>query len=221
MQQIIKLDETCKSTALQIQEAHDAGNEMAKALILSRGTIAIRSLLTKEIMADVMQLQGSALGFKTDKDKEGGYSVEVVRDVLVHALVKRFRVTGNEFNIIAGSFYPTREGFERLLREFPGLTNLEISIGVPTMAGDGALVAAEAVWKYRGTPQGIQCNKDETIDTRLAIRVNKGMGIDAIIGKAKSKLFRKIFERLTGSQFSPDGDEAVDPVVDGSATVAS
>ncbi len=131
LKQIILIDETCRSAATQIQAAQDSGNQMLKTMVMARAMNAISGLLTKEIMADIMQLQGKAIGFKTDKDSEGGYPLEKVREVVVQALIRKCRVTGNEFNIIAGNFYPTKEGFERLLREFPGLTNLQISLGVP------------------------------------------------------------------------------------------
>lgn len=198
--EIAKLDDFCKSSALAIQHAHDSGSDMQKALILARATVGIRNRLTPAIMADVMQLQGSPLGFKTDKDRNGGYPVDEVKTVLTQALIQRLRVTGNEWNIIAGNLYPTVQGLKRLVSEFPGLTDLDIQVGVPVKASDEtSLVPCTAKWKYEGTPYSIECIKTESMDGRIPVKYDKWTSIDAIIGKAKSKLYRRIYERMTGS----------------------
>ena len=117
-------------------------------------------------------------------------------------------MTGNEINIIAYNLYVTKEGFGRLLRELPGFTNLQIQIGVYAMnaTGDGAMVPCSAAWRYNGTPQVMHCEKDASTDWRIVVRVNKGMGPDAIIGKAESKLLRRIYARITGSELLSESD---------------
>jgi hypothetical protein len=212
MARIEELDAFCKSSALAIQSAHDAGSDMQKALVMARTTSGIKRRLTSEIMADVMELQGSMLGFRTDKDRDGGYPVEVVRDVLTQALIRRLRVCGNEFNIIAGNLYVTKEGSKRLVSEFDGLTDLEISMGVPVKASETtALVPCTARWKYRGDPKVLECLKTEEMDARIAVKLDARTGQDAVLGKAKAKLYGRIYERLTGSPISSVDDELVDP----------
>lgn len=206
---IVELDSFCKSSVLAIQSAHDAGNDLQKALITARTTNGIRQRLTKEVMSDIMALQGSALGFKTDKDREGGYPLEVVREVVIAALVKRLRVTGNEINIIAGNLYETVQGISRLVKEFPGLTDLQIEMGVPVLNGpETILVSGRAQWRYNGRIMEVVCAKTSDMDTRIAVRLQRGSTPDALIGKAKSKLYRRIYERLTGSELSNLDDEA-------------
>jgi hypothetical protein len=68
---------------------------------MAAGIRALRAALTPEIMQDIMALQGSSLGFRTDKDKEGGYPVEVVKECMIEAVLKGARVINNETNIIA------------------------------------------------------------------------------------------------------------------------
>jgi hypothetical protein len=205
---IVDLDAFCKSSVLAIQAAHDAGSDMQKALVTARTTNGIRQRLTKEIMSDIMSLQGSALGFKTDKDREGGYPLEVVREVIIAALIKRLRVTGNEINIIAGNLYETVHGISRLVKEFPGVTDLQMEMGVPVLSGsETVLVSGRAQWRYNGRPMEIVCAKCEDMDTRIPIRLQRGATPDNIVGKAKSKLYRRIYERLTGSELSNLDDE--------------
>ena len=199
LNEMLKLDETSRAANRQLVEAEVARNDMAKGLIMARSLKVLRQLLTPALMADVMELQGNKLGFRTDKDSEGGYSQEVVRDVLVQAMLRGVRPVHNEINIIAGQLYITKEGFERMLKEFPGLTNLQIEIGVPLTGDNGALVPCRASWKLNGSSDLLVCEKGQDADYRIPVKMNKGMGTDAIQGKAKSKLFRRIYERLTGT----------------------
>ena len=58
-----------------------------KAHKLSKAIGRIKELMTPEYMAPIMNLQGNKLGFKTDKDKNGGYTQDVVRNCLVEAVL--------------------------------------------------------------------------------------------------------------------------------------
>ncbi len=223
MNEIIKLDQAARAANQQLIEATRSGNEMAKGLIMARAIRQLKELLTKSVMADVMQLMNTPLGFKTDrsfgaKDKDGKpvepYNELVIRDVMVQALIKGVRPTGNELNVIAGQLYVTKEGFERLLKEYPGLTNLKVQIGVPMLVGEGALVPAKANWKLNGVADELDCEKDY----RIPVRINKAMGTDAIQGKALSKLYRRIYQRITGSEIESDAD--TDGMIDASTVQA-
>lgn len=176
---------------------------LMQSIRLARGMKALRSVLTQEaIMSDFMPLQGTTLGFITDKDKEGGYDWQTVRECLIEALLRGFRPIGNEFNIIAGRFYGAKNGFERIATEYPGLTDLRIDLGVPQLQADkGALVPCIARWFFQGEEMEIRCvapSKEGDIDMRIPVRVNSGMGADGILGKATRKLYARIYQRLTG-----------------------
>ncbi len=209
LDQILALDNTAREANRMLLAAERDRNDMAKGLIMAKAMKRLQALMTPEILRDVMELQGSKLGFRTDKDSDGGYKdPQIIRDIMIQALLRGLRPTGNEINIIAGSLYVTKEGFQRLLSEFPGLSNLHIDIGVPANAGDGALVPARASWKLDGKPDELICERRGDTDYRIAVRVNKGQGVDAIQGKAASKLFRRVYERLTGTLLEVDADTA-------------
>lgn len=180
LQAMIALDKTSQACSKQLLEA--GTNEAVKALIVARSVQQFRRLLSDAVMADIMQLQNSPLGFKTDNRE--GYGRDVVRDCVVQAFMRGLRVTGNEINIIAGNLYVTKEGFERLLAELDGLTGLKIQIGVPATTEGGALVPARAEWLWHGVADSITWEKEATTDYRIPIRVNKAMGIDAIVDDA-------------------------------------
>jgi len=167
----------------------------AKALTLLRAEMSKASVLDA-----IMSIQGTSLGFRTDKPD--GYDPIIVRDAFIEAVLRGLRPIGNEFNIISGRFYCTKEGFSRLLRDLPGFTDLRITMDVPKAAGDrGAIVKASATWKYQG-------NADR-IEREIPVRVNGGMGADAILGKAERKLKSAIYHQVTGTTLS-DGEAGDD-----------
>jgi hypothetical protein len=184
---------------------------MHQTIVLAKGIYDLRKLMTEEIVNKIfMPLQGTKLGFRTDQDAKDGYAWQVVRDVVVEAVLRGFRPVGNEFNIIGGNFYATQEGLDRRVREFPGLTNLSLLPGVPVLKDGNALVAYEASWLLNGVPDHLSCsvtkNGDgELFDQRIPVRVNGGQGADAILGKAKRKMLARIFERISGVSVA-DGD---------------
>lgn len=185
---------------------------LMQSITLAKGIGALRELLTDGVMkAYFLPMQGTTLGFLTDKDQSGGYPIETVREVMVEGLLRGFRPIGNEMNIISGRFYGAKAGFERFVREYPGLTDLRIELGVPEDAPKGtALVQARATWYLNGVQDELKCYpaaQAGEIDSRIPVRVNTGMGPDAILGKATRKLYARIYAILTGcSKDAVEGD---------------
>lgn len=169
-----------------------------KAFLMASGIEQLRELLTPEYMAPIMKLQGSKLGFRTDKDivdyKPGpGYDMATVKNCIIEAVLNGLQVTGNQFNIIAGNMYPTKEGIGYLLNNFPGL-NYQIICGLPRLNNENTSAAVDVSikWKLNG-----ELNEEIV---PIPIRVNKAMGIDAIIGKATRKGRAWLLGRITGSE---------------------
>lgn len=158
----------------------------------------LRENLTDDYMKPIMAMQGSRLGFKTDKDKNGGYPIQVVRDCLIDAVLTGVQPYGNQFNIIANNMYVTKEGYAHLLSK---VKNLRYSITpmlprINTEKGSGAV---EMVIKWNHG--GIQ--KEEKVD--FAIKVNNFMGTDGVIGKATRKARAWLFNQVSDIEIT-DGD---------------
>lgn len=204
-------------TILTEFSAITGGNESShfgRAFSLAAAIRALHQSITEDMMKDIMHLQGTGLGFLTDKDNgkpTPGYPVEDVKLVAIEAALMGAHWVGNEFNIISCRPYLTKNFFTRKLREFPGLTDLKLSPGVPTLVGDkGALVPYVATWKVNGREMRIErllkrLDDKSELDERIPIKVNSGMGSDAILGKAERKIKAQIYNLLTGSSLS-DGD---------------
>lgn len=207
---VAELDEVakgCRELLCNVDEQFGAAFQFAAL------TKKLDSLITDEMMADVMSLRGHTLGFRTDKDgKPTEYAVDVVRPAFIEATIRGFRPVNNEFNIIAGRFYGCKNGFTRLVRTFPGLTNFEDSLGVPDRQGGRAFVSYVASWLLDGEEMHYERAKKRRPDgtehdDRISVRVNEGMIDDGILGKATRKAFAGIYDLLTGHTVpTPEGD---------------
>jgi len=183
-----------------------------QAIRMAQGIAALRQALTDQFVQQaLMPLQGTSLGFLTDQDTKGGYGLAVVRDCAIEAMLRGFNVVGNEFNIIAGRFYGTRNGFERLVAEFPGMRNLVLQPGVPVIGNEkGGLVPFTATWTLQGVDMRIDCQQTAAGDFRIPVKVNSGMGADAVIGKATRKMLYRIYQRINGSSYGLTDGEVSD-----------
>lgn len=186
-----------------------------------------RELNRPEIRKMVESLVNSRLGFMTDRtpaalkynEKRGKgptwpYKYDEIVDCCIDALMNGYRLTGNEMNIIAGNFYGAKAGKKRKIEDHPGVTDFDFSITTPVHDGQYAKVQAFADWKQGGQPRKIGYSENGK-EGRLffKIRVNKMMGEDAIMGKAESKLFRRVLMSITGRSIpeSTDIGEEVAP----------
>jgi len=197
MSEIIELDASVDRARKEIAAATGT---MARSIAYAKGIKAIEAALNKH-EADFMALQNNPLGFMTDN--EGGYPWTIVRSAITVGLLRGFLPINNEFNIIARRFYGAKEGYIRLVREFPGVTNVSVHLSVPVIGGEEtALVGGYLQYDFHGKPMRRDFQKvtegPTAGDYRISIRVNKGMGADAILGKATRKAYARVWEQLTG-----------------------
>ena len=184
--------------------ANQLAGQMSRALALAGAIQDIRELLTPEVMAPIMALQGTAIGFKTDKDNSGGYPEKIIKDCILEAVLNGVYPCGNEFNVIAGRAYITKEGMGRKLKSIQGLS-YSITPGIPQGKGEnGAIIEMSIDYTYNG--------EKKSVKLPVCVRVNSGMGADAIIGKATRKARAWLFQAVTGQEV-PEGDiEDVSPM---------
>jgi hypothetical protein len=181
--------------------------QIERTLMIATGTEKMKAMLTDKVMAPIMALQGSTLGFRTDKDASGGYPMAVVRDVTCEALMRGFRAVGNEFNIIAGRFYAAKDGCKRRVIEWPNLTEFNLELSFPTDKGGTSYVDAIATWKLNGVENVLERRGK----TAIPIRRNSGMLDDAILGKAERKMYAAVLNRLS-TFVIPEGEVDADAI---------
>ncbi len=170
-----------------------------KAYLVAMATGELKKALTKEYMKPIMELQGSKLGFKTDRDDKGGYAEEVVKNCLIEAVLSGLQPIGNQFNIISSNMYPTKEGLGALLAKYPGLI-YETIPGLPRINADksGAAVLMKISWCLNGGEK-----KERELD--IPVKMNNFMGTDAVLGKATRKARAWLYGTLVGVEVG-DGD---------------
>jgi hypothetical protein len=151
-----------------------------RAYATAQSIEVLKTLLTPEYMAPIMQLQGNRLGFKTDKDKSGGYPMDVVKNCLIEAVLMGLQPYGNEMNIIAGNTYATKEGVGRLLATWKGL-KYSLICGVPKPASDGKSAVIDVNIKWTVNKE----SKEETIP--ISVKMDAYTSVDAMVGKATRK----------------------------------
>jgi len=169
-----------------------------KAFLVASAIEKLKVLLTPEYMKPIMAMQGNKLGFKTDKDKDGGYPESVVKNCLIEAVLMGLQPTGNQFNIIASNTYATKEGVGELLKNIPGL-HFKITPELPRINADKSSAAIKMIIKW--TIDGVK--SEETIE--IPVKMNSMMGTDAVIGKATRKARKWLYDTITGSEL-PEGD---------------
>jgi hypothetical protein len=189
---ISALDRLAQQGAL----AQSMNEQFKKAFIIAECVQQLRDLLTPAVMKSLMKLQNTTLGFQTDNPQ--GYKEEIVRDCIIEGIMNGVMPVGNQLNILCSRCYITKNGMKHKLKKIPGLYR-NITPGLPKASSDGsgAVVVMSVDWTYQG--------KHQKKDLALAIRVNRGMGTDAIIGKATRKASAWLYEEVTGNSVD-DGD---------------
>lgn len=182
------------------RSAMKLANGMRKSLMRSNYIARMRSALTPEVMGAVMYLQGSELGFLTDKDKEGGYPVNVVRDCVISAAAKGLAPVENQFNIIGGRMYVTTNGCLQILAEL-GVRHSETA-AIPQMGADRAKTKVLVEWE--------EDSRRQSKELEFEVRLNKGMGVDGANGKALRKARMWLVNRISGMTLADaDAEEAM------------
>lgn len=172
----------------------------------------LRAALTDEVMNAVfMPLMNTKIGFRTDRDpnrpvkqKDGTYAapkpydVKVVRDCLIDALVNGLNSTGNQFNIIAGSMYPTKEGYTSLLKKIG--CKYYIMVGQDSQPKDApfAEILCKINYEYNG--------EKNSFSVTAVVKKDGFSSADQLRGKAERRAKKTLYEYLTGCDLG-DADE--------------
>lgn len=203
LESIIKATEAVDTIASNYRRC--AGNEsmgrLIRSMLLADTIEALEKALTPEIMARLVRLQGSRLGFLTDKDKTSGYDAQTIKRCVIEGLIRGVFPLMNELNIIAGNCYVTKEGYERLVGELPGLTDLDVATGTPVVQ-NGQMACRVAVrWKMHNVPNSLK-GADGAEGRTFAIITHGKESVDAVQGKAKRKALAAVHFLLTKSEQS-------------------
>jgi len=209
---IDKLDLILTNSQVAIRDA----SPFKRAFVLAAAIKQIEDAITKPMMDDIMNLMNSPIGFKTDrrpgqKDRNGKeikpYHETTVKRCVIVALMSGAELSGNQFNIIAGNAYFTKEFFEKAVREFPGISHISIDIGAAAQHGaKSAALPAVAKWIIGGEEFEMRFEKTEVSDMRIVVNSHSASGPDQLRGLAESKVYRRVYNRISGLNLSVNAD---------------
>lgn len=206
-----------EDTALAIQQANEAamaafgsgssGNIIA-ALQVAESMENLRRLFDEPaIQARITALQDTAIGFRTDRDpktkKRGtqeyntAYPYNVVKDCAIEAGLRGLQLVGNQWNIISGRTYCTKEGFEFLIKGLKHVTDFKVNLGVPANKPGGVIIECEGSWNNDGKPQSLKSS--------IPVKSDDYSSADQLLGKATRKFLKRCYEMMTGNVM-PEGE---------------
>lgn len=206
-----QLDLTAKNASYAFSIATKDGGSMVAALNLAQSINNLRELFSlPEIQATIQSLQDTPLGFRTDRDPsiinkktnmpQKPYEYAVVKECVIEALLRGLQLVGNQFNIIAGRCYCTKEGFEGLIKAMASVTQFKLNIGVPLTRNGMVTVACNATWVQNGEPA--------SLEAEIPIKAFENSNADQLIGKATRKFLARCYQQMSGFSI-PEGDMEV------------
>lgn len=216
-----KIDEAAASYAEQLSDPHL--NRLKRAMTMANAMKNLELALTADVMNRVKWLMNKPFGFMTDRGPHNPkapepYSDYVVKQCVLHGLLRGFFPVDNEMNIIAGKFYPAKAGWERKLREIPGVSDINPRAGVPRTEGGRQVVRIGFSWKINGA-KFLLTNEEGQPYRDYAINAYANSTADNIIGKALAKATRDAYLLSTGSTLSNlDDPDFADVAPGGEAT---
>lgn len=171
--------------------------------------VNVVSLLTQALPDEVMDavfmpLMNKKIGFLTDRTGQSNkgiakplYSRDVVRDCVIDAVTIGLLPTGNQFNIIAGRMYPTKEGYTALLRKL-GVKYLS-EVGYDK--GNDQKIA-EIPYKMPYSYNG----EKSCLSGIALVKKDDYSSPDQLRGKAERRAKKALYEYITGCDFG-EADE--------------
>ena len=212
------------SVAMKDAQRLDIVNNVCGAFDAAIIVQKLEAILTDEIMDAVfMPLMNKKIGFRTDRDpsrpdKRTGvapkpYTREVVRTCIIDAAANGLLPTGNQFNIISGTMYPTKEGYTALLAKLKA-SSMQL---VYTFEFDPETKAVSADPTYVAIPcrVGYKTSREDMKGWFKYVAMVKSNGetstTDQLRGKAERKCKKAFFEFLTGIDLGDaDASDTID-----------
>lgn len=165
----------------------------------------LRDILTNEVMNEVfMPLMNTKIGFLTDATGKGKhpktpYPIPIVRDIIIEAITIGLLPTGNQFNIISGNMYPTKEGYTYLLKKLNCKYHIVKGYDTTQDGSSYGEIVTTITFEERGEKKNFVINN--------IVKKDGYSSQDQLQGKAEKKAKKILYEYLTGHDY---GDNEVE-----------
>ncbi len=196
-----------------------SADEVGRQIIVFQAVTELASMLSDEIVGGITKAAGTGLTFKMDKPN---YPPAVIRNCVAEALIRGLSLVGNEFNVIAGNFYCTKEGWLKRLKTL-GARRVQVVVGnaeniTEKPTGDRGAIkvtaafAGEVTCELNGKTERLQRVKTDAIDGRVVVTAFGYDVVDCLAGlkgKAEGRLLRAMFFMLADE---PDNEPDLDVI---------
>lgn len=181
-------------------------DDFFKPVVMAMAIQDIRNAMTPEAMAAIKGLAGSSMGFLTDAKHGEQYSIDVIRECVIEAMLRGVGVVGNQFNIIGGRFYVARNGWEAKLRK-AGCSQIVPTVGRPEDVREGeknkngfakftAVFGAQATCMKAGQRVPVSACLADGIDGRIeasAFGRDLSDALAGMKGKVEARILKKLY----------------------------
>ena len=214
-----ELGNNLEALSTEIQRAWMVQGNFTRAIAYGMAVANLREALDEKVMKALLKLKNSKLGFRTDEVMNQPYPMQLVRDCIIDAATLGLQCVGNQFNIIGGNMYVTKEGFTFLLRQLSqqgALRDMKFIYHPAEISESSTMGTARNGEQYQKVEREgrvmveVSCvyqGKAISEQLEFVIRVNKGMSQDAVLGKAERKAKAWLYNYLTDQAIS-DGEAA-------------
>jgi hypothetical protein len=199
----------------RVEAAPEAMRELERGL----GIATLKENMSAEVVIALRALQNTAIGFKTDKQRDG-YADNVLVACACMALGDGLSLTGNQWNIISGQYFVAKDGWRAKLKKL-GAVRISVEAGMPEEEEAGpqnqngacrfsAKFSGRASCAIGQHTYQIESRKGEWLDTRLLLSSytrELSDAADQMRGKAEARLLKKLYYFASGEAYVPDGEE--------------
>lgn len=168
----------------------------------------LRKALTDEVMTEiVLPLVDTKAGFLTDRRPTAKnphpqpYSLQVLRNCVIDAILKGLALHGNQINIISGQVYITKEGYAALLKKL-GVKYI-IDAGAPIVNGETVTFSVSVNAKYQGEAISYK--------TSFMSKVTQYASFDLLAGKATARAIKSLYTYVSGIDAGEVADVTSEP----------
>lgn len=216
LKELSKNTEIMNSLISDISKIDENWTHYEKSLAYGYYLTKIKEQIVGKPLEIIKSLMNTGIGFKTDrnpndpncKNKEI-YSDDIIKNCVVQAIMYGLRIHGNEFNILGGNFYATKEGLDRIVHSNP-LLEEKAKEKIKGFRQDDKTgiwgISFEYLYKLKG-----EAKVSEEVTAYVKGKIgNYDIPFDAVMGKAKRKLFKVMYNDMTQGFKLEDADDIDD-----------
>lgn len=216
LKELSKHTEMMNSLIADIAKIDENWKHYEKSLAYGYYLNEIKKQITGKPLEIIKSLMNTGIGFKTDHNPNDPnckykdiYSDDIIKNCVVQAVMLGLRIHGNEFNILGGNFYATKEGLDRIVHSNPSLEE-KVKDKVKNFRQDDKTGIWGITFEYSYKLKGESKVTEEVTVLVKGKQGNYDIPFDAVMGKAKRKLYKTVYNDMTQGFKLEDADDIDD-----------